>query len=171
MGIHGIRAQGELQGRLETDWCTVPYTRASLNPSERYANVPAVFTRSVLRPSVMVAHAKKCSENIFSNKTLRWCIWLVSPTKPGKHKTLHTICTTAAQRLRRWPTIVEMLCKCFVFVGKSEHSVASSALHRVVPKVPPHYDGVGLHAFLVSTLKALKYLCTNHGDQRVCRPL
>ena len=37
-----------------------------------------------------------------------WCF-------PANAKHLHSICTTSAQRLRRWSTVVQMLCKCFVF--------------------------------------------------------
>ena len=32
-------------------------------------------------------------------------------------KQLYNICTTAAQRLRRWSNVVQMLYKCFVFAG------------------------------------------------------
>ena len=32
-------------------------------------------------------------------------------------KHLYNICTTSAQRLRRWSNFVQMLCKCFVFAG------------------------------------------------------
>ena len=34
---------------------------------------------------------------------------------PANTKHLHNICTTSAQRLRRWSHIVQMLYKCFVF--------------------------------------------------------
>ena len=37
---------------------------------------------------------------------------------PANTKHLYTICTTSAQRLRRWSNIVQMLYKCFVFAGK-----------------------------------------------------
>ena len=36
---------------------------------------------------------------------------------------LHNIFTTSAQRLRRWSSIVHMLCKCFVFTGEYEHRI------------------------------------------------
>ena len=36
---------------------------------------------------------------------------------PSEHKHLYNICTTSAQRLRRWSNIVQMLYKCFVFTG------------------------------------------------------
>ena len=39
------------------------------------------------------------------------------PYFQAKAKHLHTICTTSAQRLRRWSNIVQMLYKCFVFAG------------------------------------------------------
>ena len=41
-------------------------------------------------------------------------------------KYLHNICTTSAQRFRRWPNIVHMLYKCFVFAGflsNRKHSI------------------------------------------------
>ena len=38
-------------------------------------------------------------------------------TYPANTKHLYNICTTSAQRLRRWPNIVQMLYKCFVFAG------------------------------------------------------
>ena len=34
---------------------------------------------------------------------------------PANTKHLHNICTTSAQRLRRWPNIVQVLYKGFVF--------------------------------------------------------
>ena len=37
---------------------------------------------------------------------------------PVNTKHLYKICTTSAQRLRRWSNIVQVLCKCFVFTGK-----------------------------------------------------
>ena len=40
---------------------------------------------------------------------------MISKRGPANTKHLYNICTTAAQRLRRWSTIVQMLCKCFVF--------------------------------------------------------
>ena len=36
---------------------------------------------------------------------------------PANTKHLYNICTAAAQRLRRWSTIIQMLYKCFVFAG------------------------------------------------------
>ena len=38
--------------------------------------------------------------------------------EPVNKNHLYNICTTSAQRLRRWSNIVQMLYKCFVFVGK-----------------------------------------------------
>ena len=37
---------------------------------------------------------------------------------PANTKYLYDICTTPAQRLRRWSNIVQMLYKCFVFAGQ-----------------------------------------------------
>ena len=36
----------------------------------------------------------------------------------SKHKHFDTICTMLDQRRRRWADVVQMLCKCFVFVGQ-----------------------------------------------------
>ena len=36
---------------------------------------------------------------------------------PENTKHLYNVCTTSAQRLRRWSTIVQMLYKCFAFTG------------------------------------------------------
>ena len=36
---------------------------------------------------------------------------------PANTKHLYNICTTSAQRLRRWSNIVQMVYKCFVFAG------------------------------------------------------
>ena len=36
-------------------------------------------------------------------------------TNPANTKHLYNICTTSAQRRRRWSNIVQMLYKCFVF--------------------------------------------------------
>ena len=41
---------------------------------------------------------------------------LIAPI-PANTKHLHSICTTSAQRLRRWSNIVQMLYKCVVFTG------------------------------------------------------
>ena len=38
-------------------------------------------------------------------------------TVPADTKHLYNICTTSAQRLRRWPNVVQMLYKCFAFAG------------------------------------------------------
>ena len=38
-----------------------------------------------------------------------------APAMCAKH--WYTICTTSAQRLRRWSNIVQMVYKCFVFTG------------------------------------------------------
>ena len=39
-------------------------------------------------------------------------------THPANTKHLYNICTTSAQRLRRWSNIIQMLYKCFVFAGQ-----------------------------------------------------
>ena len=44
---------------------------------------------------------------------------LVLTQKTRNISILHDICTTSAQRLRRWSNIVQMLCKCFVITGKA----------------------------------------------------
>ena len=41
----------------------------------------------------------------------------VARVQSQKHKTDYNICTTSAQRLRRWSNIVKMLYKCCVFTG------------------------------------------------------
>ena len=38
--------------------------------------------------------------------------------EPANAKHLYNICTTSAQRLRRWSNIVQMSYKCFVFAGR-----------------------------------------------------
>ena len=44
--------------------------------------------------------------------------WLCCGTgNPVNTKYLYNICTTSAQRLRRWPSIVQMLYKCFVLTS------------------------------------------------------
>ena len=48
-----------------------------------------------------------------SQQTQNICIKFVQ----RRHNVLHNICTTSAQRLRRWSNIVQMLDKCFVFTG------------------------------------------------------
>ena len=40
---------------------------------------------------------------------------------PVNTKHLYNICTTSAQRLRRWTNIVQMFYKCFGFTGKYSH--------------------------------------------------
>ena len=37
--------------------------------------------------------------------------------RPIPANTKHNICTTSAQRLRRWSNIVQMFYRCFVFAG------------------------------------------------------
>ena len=49
------------------------------------------------------------------------------PGPPSEHKTLYNICTTSAQRLRRWSYIVQMLYKCFVFTG---HILVQVTIYR-----------------------------------------
>ena len=48
-----------------------------------------------------------------SARTRKWHI-LVFPANTNH---LYSICTTSAQRLRRWSNIVQLLYKCFVFPG------------------------------------------------------
>ena len=45
------------------------------------------------------------------------CLSSVISADPANTKHLYNICTTSAQRLRRWSNIVQMLYKCFVFSG------------------------------------------------------
>ena len=40
---------------------------------------------------------------------------------PANTEHLYNICTTSAQRLRRWSNIVQMLHKCFVFAGMTSY--------------------------------------------------
>ena len=47
------------------------------------------------------------------------CQGLKHYTNPANTKHLYNICTTSSQRLRRWPNIVQMLYKCFVFAGNA----------------------------------------------------
>ena len=49
--------------------------------------------------------------------TILFCLYLSPKALPSKQKMLHKICTTSAQRLRRWSNIVQMLYKCFVFAA------------------------------------------------------
>ena len=56
---------------------------------------------------------------------------------PANTKRLYNICTTSAQRLRRWFNIVQMLYKYLVFAG----SVQSTA---VCPADPLHNDSIHL---------------------------
>ena len=51
---------------------------------------------------------------------------------PANTKHLYSICTTSAQRLRRWTNIVQMLYKCFVFAGNTTLG-QSSFWHRAIP--------------------------------------
>ena len=61
------------------------------------------------------------------------CTWYTQ-CSPVNTKHLYNICTTTAQRLRRWTNIVQMLYKCFVFTGRPTHPIpvqcwASVATH------------------------------------------
>ena len=48
------------------------------------------------------------------------CQQIQCDANPENAKYLYSICTTPAQRLRRWPAILQMLYKCFFyFTGKS----------------------------------------------------
>ena len=53
---------------------------------------------------------------------------------------LYNICTTSAQRLRRWSNIVQMLYKRFVFAG-----MARSIATHIRPRPPPPTPGVLLY--------------------------
>ena len=50
-------------------------------------------------------------------------------SNPANSKHLYSICTTTAQRLRRWSNIVQMLNKCFVFAGNATYHISSIAVH------------------------------------------
>ena len=45
------------------------------------------------------------------------CLLYKKAATPANTKHLYNICTTSAQRLRRWSNIVQMLYKCFVLTG------------------------------------------------------
>ena len=71
---------------------------------------------------------KKTMQNEDSWSTLLQCycgnffltsifIYMCMYTYPVNTKQLYNICTTSAQRLRRWSNIVQMLYKCLVFTG------------------------------------------------------
>ena len=55
-----------------------------------------------------------------------------SMVNPANTKHLHNICTTSAQRLRRWSNIVQMLYKCFVFAGKMIQSTSVNMYRGVM---------------------------------------
>ena len=56
---------------------------------------------------------------------------------PANTKHLYNICTTSAQRLRRWSDIVQMLYKCFVFagVGPIPGSVSQWLVSGIIPEI------------------------------------
>ena len=115
---------------------------------------------------------------------------------PANTKHLYNICTTSAQRFRRWSNIVQMLFKCFVFAGWSLEmpSAVLRAVLRVDPsicpccgRVPPA-STVGRrqkieheHSFSIcpgsntaessgvdpSNPYSAELFCSNHGDWRV----
>ena len=45
---------------------------------------------------------------------------------PANTKHMYSICTTSAQRLRRWPNIVQMLYTCFVFMGRPVNPLSAA---------------------------------------------
>ena len=47
--------------------------------------------------------------HVYIDSRLLWCRWY-----PANTKHLHDICTTSAQRLRRWADVVQISYKCFV---------------------------------------------------------
>ena len=56
---------------------------------------------------------------------------------PASTKRLHNICTTSAQRLRRWSNIVQMLYKCFVFTGLyiTAHNYIDKVMEVAIKKI------------------------------------
>ena len=46
-----------------------------------------------------------------------YCLCYIISRSSANTKHLYNICTTSAQRLRRWSNIAQMLYKCFVFTG------------------------------------------------------
>ena len=47
---------------------------------------------------------------------------------PANAKHLYSICTTSAQRLRRWSNIVQMLCKCLRLLVYAELSLMTNCV-------------------------------------------
>ena len=52
---------------------------------------------------------------------------------PANTKHLYNICTTSAQRLRRWSNIVQMLYKCFVFAGINQVHIINGVVLQQWP--------------------------------------
>ena len=80
----------------------IPQPNSSLQPSGRVGSNP----RS---PTFQAGSFNHCTRGplLVNHQTIL----------PVNTKHLHNICTTSAQRLRRWSNIVQMLYKCFVFTG------------------------------------------------------
>ena len=68
------------------------------------------------------AHSKKnASGEGEAKKRLEWVALVVKgESNPVNTKHLYNISTILDQRRRRWVDVVQMLCKCFVFIGKVE---------------------------------------------------
>ena len=60
---------------------------------------------------------KTCMRVVFAGLPAYCIALLIVAHYPANTKHLYNISTTSAQRLRRWPNIVEMLYKCFVLAG------------------------------------------------------
>ena len=62
-----------------------------------------------------------------SSGVSKWqCVFLALPYIPANAKKLYAICTMLDQRRRRWDDVVQMLYKCFVFVGMCQRIQANT---------------------------------------------
>ena len=64
---------------------------------------------------------------------------------PANTKHLYNICTMSAQRLRRWPIIVQMLYKYFVFTGLNAAPSKHEALNQCWFDAGSASQAVGQH--------------------------
>ena len=95
-------------------------TKIFLNTILVYGNGDILWTYSQQTQNICITFIQRWPNVFDVGPTLYKCYTNVLCLQHAQQNTKHlyNICTTSAQRLRRWPNIVQMLYKCFVLAVK-----------------------------------------------------
>ena len=108
--------------RIVANWVTFNIIDASARDiihfrQDNYQRHPSAFIFIFLNLQENIMH-------FFTSKS----VWQILTAFPANTKYLYNICTTSAQRLRRWFNIVQMLYKCFALTGLRQYNLCDTII-------------------------------------------